>query len=83
MNCTYIIDSVRIKSNTIYNKCRIYVWRTCPTEITISMAQNLKGHSHEKVGEIRPWDGSLGPNLELLLVFKFYILLNKTSSHLD
>jgi hypothetical protein len=22
----------------------------------------LKGQSHEKVGEIRPWDGSLGPN---------------------
>jgi hypothetical protein len=22
----------------------------------------LKGHFHEKVGKIRPWDGSLGPN---------------------
>jgi hypothetical protein len=22
----------------------------------------LKGQSHKKVGEIRPWDGSLGPN---------------------
>jgi hypothetical protein len=27
----------------------------------------LKGQSHEKVGEIRPWDVSLGSNYESLL----------------
>jgi hypothetical protein len=54
-----------------------------------------KGKSHEKVVEIRPWDVSLVPNKESLLVLKFfgavfdsydflvYTLLNKSGSHLN
>jgi hypothetical protein len=36
------------------------------------MHGDLKGQSHENVGEIRKWDSSLGPNYEQLLVFQFF-----------
>jgi hypothetical protein len=32
----------------------------------------FKGTVSEKVGEIRVWDVSLGPNYEQLLVFEFF-----------
>jgi hypothetical protein len=36
-------------------------WMIC-TLCTDCVLECLKGQSHEKVGEIRPWDGSLGSN---------------------
>jgi hypothetical protein len=41
----------------------------------MSIVRNLKGQSHEKVGEVRPWQVSLGSNYEALLVLKFSTLV--------
>jgi hypothetical protein len=37
------------------------------------MAQNFTRTVSGKVGEIRVWDGSLGPNKEQLLFLKFFL----------
>jgi hypothetical protein len=38
------------------------------------LLDQLKGQSHEKVGEIRAWGGSLGLNSEQLLVLKNFLI---------